>query len=247
MKNNLRSNTRWEELNRLFEIGVAVVISIDSFSFAKEKLILLFSMESFKYFPLLQLSIILFVLTLTLIFRWIFSVLTELRILREYFGDFKPPPFPSSTYPTVILLAIVFGILIHFYDNIAVFSGIFLCLNILDIWGQKIRNESLKRLICEANSKNTSENNQKEARDAIETYYLKKPQITRVIITAFFTLVALILSLLANFLTGSHMGKILIYFAYCIMIINIIFSGIVITLWRSQRDKVIMKNMVDNI
>lgn len=238
MKNNKIEKSRWERLKMLFNIGLTVVIASGVVAFSKDRLMLLFTAESMQYFPIPHLSAILLVVMLFLIFQWIRSASAEMQMFRDHFEEFIPS-LPGTSFQLVIGIAILLGILGYFSNNIIVFSAVFVCLNLFDIWGNWILTYHLRKTISEARSKAFEENGRRKGWFAIETYYLEKPQVQRSVTIMFFSFISLIFGLSAKIFPDHYLENVLISGAYCIMILNIVISEIIITIWRWKRDKAI--------
>lgn len=238
MKNNKLTKGRWERLKRLFDIGLAVLIASCVLAFSKNRLALLFTAESMKYFPTSHLSAILLVVILFLIFQWINASSAEIQMLRDYFEEFIPS-LPSTSFQLVVGIAILLGVLGYFSDKIVVFSAVFVCYTLFDIWGNWTRNSKLNRIICEARSKTSEKNGRCKGWSAIEAYYLERPQVQRSVTVMFFAFIALILGLLAKIFPERYLSRVLLSGAYGIMILNIVISEIGISIWRRQRNKAI--------
>ena len=107
-----------------------------------------------------------------------------------------------------------------------------MCLNLLDIWGHRIRNA----VIGEGLDNESLPDSKKIIANVIKQYYFEKPQLERSVTIMFFSFVSLILSVSSKIPLGEYTEKILSSSAYCVMLANIIISEIVIIKWRRQRD-----------
>ena len=81
---NRNDNSPWFELNKLIDVGVGFLAFLGLSGFvAWERIIVAFSARAMKEFPLPQLSILLLLLTLILIFLWRAACKGEVKMLED--------------------------------------------------------------------------------------------------------------------------------------------------------------------
>lgn len=247
-QNDKFQQSRWERLKKYRDTGIVILIASGILAFYSNRLDLLFSAEGMKYFPTLHLSTGLLITTLFLIFQWVKATSDEIQMLQVHLGKFIPP-LPRVSFYLIALIAVQGGITAYFSSDIIIFSALFAFYNLLNIWGLWIWNSQIEIGISEARKENDKTRPKISPEDprhkvlciieAIEKYYLKRPQVQRCVTIMFFSFVALILGLLAHCLSDQYLGLVLLCSAYVIMILNIIISEVVIENWRRERDKAI--------
>jgi len=87
MGDKRNAKSYWEMLQTLFQIGVAILIATGFLTSAKDRFLFLFDPASLKYFPIPHLSVILQIVSIFLIFQWVYAVYTEKQMLKDHFED----------------------------------------------------------------------------------------------------------------------------------------------------------------
>lgn len=235
MKTQTRLISRWEQVKRLWDLGVALVFAIAVICLEKGRLVAAFTPKGFSEFPVAQMSTLLFVETLVLLFLWIKSTSSEYQILRDHFSEFIPP-IPGSSFPIVIGLAVLLGLLCYFSDTIVIYAAIFAFFNLFMIWGMWVRDSKLREVIDQARRTVPTGDERREAWTVIENYYLKLPQVQLSITTLFFSFVALILGLSGELLARQPLATELLTAGYIVMVAIIAVQEVIYGLWRRKRN-----------
>lgn len=227
--------SRWGEIEKTFQIACAVIVTAAGAAFA-------ISNDRFKNlrapsltatYSLEVLKVLLLITIAGLVFRWIFAVSGEMRLLREYFPN-QIRPQPGQVYVWTVIFSVLLGTLFALTGNIIAFSAVFAVYSVGDMWGQKIRDAQLKPGFHEARDE-VIDDDLRARRAVIESYYLTRPQIERAATIMFFSFVALSLALAGNGASTDIRNRVHVA-SYAIVIINVLVSEIVIGRWRRQRD-----------
>lgn len=229
---------QWPVLDRWFQIGCAIILSSGILAFARERLLKLLSPTLSDQYLLDLLGIVLLITVVILVFRWIFAVYGEMRLLREYFRK-RIRPQPSQVYVWTIFFSILLGALGYLTGNIIAFSAIFAVYSLGDIWGQHIRDKQLKEAFRQPTDEDSDDHAPPSKRQTIEHYYLDRPQMERSATIMFFSFVALSLALAGSASQSVAVTERLHAAAYAVIIANIVISEVVIWRWRKIRDAVL--------
>jgi len=234
VKNNKAIN-KWERVIGLWNFGVALMLLVVGVCFRREAILTAFTAQGFADLPVPQLSVILLVETIVLVFIWIQATFSENAMLREHFPELAPP-LPRSSRPIVAGLAILLGLLGYFSDQIVIYSAIFICVKFFEIWGLRVRNTRLKKALRQCRAEASPEDVRLKRWATIEEYYLKKPQTQLAVIILSLSSVAVILSLLGQAQTLQQLYIWLVSASYGIMIVSIAASEVVFGNWRQKRN-----------
>jgi len=239
-------NGPWFKLNRLIDLGIGILAFLGLSGFiAWERIITAFSARAIKEFPLPQLSILLLLLTLILIFLWRAACKGELKMLEDNLKDFVTD-VPRVSLPLTIGLAAFLFILVYFSNKIIIYSTFFVGFKLFEIWGLWIRNRNLKKTIrraCEQQKKEKKEEVPQaweiveipQNLETIKEYYLEKPQVELAVTILFFSFISLLLALLGNLLETSF-AHWLASASYVVMLLNIAINELIYIKWRGKRD-----------
>ena len=226
---------RWERVKTFRDMGVAVLFTIVALSLGKERLVGTFTPQGIADFPVAQMSALLFIETIVLLFLWIKATSGEYQMLRDHFSEFIPP-IPKSSFPIIIGLAILGGSLCYFSDTIIVYSSIFACYTLFLIWGIWVRDSKIKEALHSARNKVPAKSKWRATWIVIEKYYLEKPQVQLAISQLFFSFVALILGLSGELLERQPLTSWLLSIGYGVMLLNIAITEMIYATWRRKRD-----------
>jgi len=238
MGNEKIFTSRWQRLRRVFEVAFVFLVATGFLLYSKEKLALLLSCEGANHFPRLHLSVLLVIAVLILIIQWIRANNAEIQMLEDHFREFIPA-LPSSSFHCAVVIAVLLGVLVYLSDRIVAFSGVFLSYNLLTIWGNWLVSTRLRQAIRQGRSHGPDANTRASAWQAIEAYYLGKPQLKRMLAIVLFSIAALLLGVFSSVYARRALGPLLLYGAYAVMILNIVISEAVISIWRRERDRAI--------
>ena len=232
------ATARWSLMDRLFQLGCAIILSSALLAFSKERLLKLLSPALSRQYLLDLLGMALLITVVILVFRWIFAVFGEMRLLREYFPE-RIRPQPGQVYVWTVLFSILLGALGSLTGNIIAFSAVFAVYSLGDMWGQKLRDMQLKDAFRETADEGPDDHVRLSKRQVIERYYLDRPQMERSATIMFFSFVALSLALAGNASQPVATTEWLHVAAYAVIVANIVISEAVIWRWRKTRDAVL--------
>lgn len=230
------ASSRWSLMERMFQIGCAIVVSSSHLAFSRERLLKLLSPTTSHQYLLDVLGVVLLLTVVGLVFRWIFAVFGEMRLLREYFHE-QIRPQPGQVYLWAVLFSILLGALGSLADNIIAFSAVLAVYSVGDMWGRKLRDNQLKEALRQIRSKGGDP--LLPGHQAIEHYYLERPQAERCATMMFFSFAALSLALTGNATHSPGKKEWLHAISYGIIVTNIGLSEVVIWRWRKTRDAVL--------
>ncbi len=234
---------RWERIKRFWDIGVALAITVAALSLGRERLVIAFTSQGLADIPVAQMSGLLLIETVVLLFLWIRATSGEYQMDRDHFTEFIPA-IPKSTFYIVIGLAILGGSLCYFSDRLIVYSAIFVCFKFFEIWGIWVRDTRLKEVLASARSKTPPEDKRREAWLIIEKYHFEKPHTQLAITGLFFSFVALILALSGELLARDTLTTWLLSAGYVVMMLNIAIPEIIYGIWRRERDYALREEYV---
>ncbi len=233
---NHRISIRWSRVDALLRIGLAFLVISGLLVTFRERIVLVCSHSGLIDFPILHLSVLLLVCVLFLIVQWFRACYGEIVMLRSYLEDYVPQ-IPSGGYYTVVLTALFLGTMGYFSPRILIFSAIFVCYNLSDIWGQWYMITRFRIMIKSMKTSIPSDDTRWRDWRIIETYYLGRPHIRRCIIILVCSIICVVLSTLALFPDFAGSSRMLTIIAYVIMILNIAVSEAIIMNWRRIRDR----------
>jgi hypothetical protein len=243
-----KSTDRLETLKKLqwpaygLLLGTALIVS------AKDKFTSAFSNFSSGNYVLPLLQVVLLVVVIIWMIGWIQATSHEFQLCRENLTHF--PAIRGGAYYVPWFLAVTLGVLGYFSDKIVVFASIFVVTNLLDFWGNWLFQQHFEealRLSRMALSKSSEPKDRKRqcapAHAALEEYYLHRPLLPRIVTMMFLSFGCLILAVVGQ-MSSSHIYSFeFTCAAYITMIINIVGAIVVISIWRSRRDRKIRLSM----
>jgi hypothetical protein len=179
------------------------------------------------------LRIVLGVAAMFLIGMWIAATFHELLL---WINNLQIVFVTYQVYLAMILTAVGLGVMLLMVWNVVLFSGYFALFLLFNYWSQWLANDYFANALAE--TPRTSENSKILA--ALETYWLKRPQLARVVTMMFVSLIAFALSLTGHFGARNKM-EVLDVIAYALIILNIVCGEALIIFWRSRRDTAIAR------
>jgi hypothetical protein len=238
-KSDINGSNNWKKLDRLIDLGMGILMFLGlSGLVAWERILIALSSDGLKQFPIPQLSVLLLFLTLILIFLWRGACKGELQMLHDYFKGQARFPGRLSVILLTIGLAIFLLIMAYYSNDIVIFSAIFVCFKLLEIWGLWTRDRKLRETIknicpdMSCSSKNL---------EAITEYYQENPQVQLAATILFLSFVSLLLGVLGTFET-TPIKRSLFSASYIIILITICINEIIYYKWRKKRDKDLQKD-----
>jgi uncharacterized membrane protein (DUF485 family) len=182
------------------------------------------------------LAILRIVLGLTAIFlvgMWIAATFAELLL---WIDNLQVVLATYHVYLAIILTAVGLGVMLLMVWNIVLFSGYFSLFLLFCYWSQWLANDYFANALAETPL--TPDNS--KVLEALETYWLKRPQLARIMTMMFISLVAFAISLTGHF-GAQNKREVLDLVAYGLMILNILCGEAIIISWRSSRDAAIAR------
>lgn len=234
------SKGKWTRVWMFLTLGITLIVATGILTFSKDRIIFLFSSESFQYFPENHLQILLMFATLFLVYQWIRIHIGEIQLLKDNFEKFIPS-LPRPSFALIVSFAIILGMLGYFSYSIVLYSSIFVLFSIFDIWSIYYRNLTIEKALKNARTAKNDENQIKNLR-AVEIYYIEKPHMQRSATVMFFSFISLIFGLYAQLYPDPKYVKLFSSLAYGIMSFNVIISELIINHWRRTRDKTLDEN-----
>lgn len=207
------------------EIMIGAGISVAFFFISSEKLIAFVTKE-----PIVGvLAVLLLILTVVSFGLYIFSMFNEMGIIFEYLSpSLAPRPGPSE-FLRIIGIGVFYGALISVVTLPLFYCSLMILLIIFDIYF----NQYLVRHVYMIIKQDVIENTIKTTSLSIlYDFYIIRPFFTRgtVLLCSYF--IALILVIVNQYDPDEY----LIWIAYILLIINIIYGELTIYKWRKKRD-----------
>jgi hypothetical protein len=173
-----------------------------------------------------------------LVIQWIGNTWHELGMWSKYMDI----AFVSRSSGTGIVgLAVALGLLLILTFDIVVFSGYFSVFLLVNYWTQWVSNDYFARALAKTRIDAAANGS---VLDALEEYWLRRPQLPRLVSMLFISCVALNFGIIGR-MKGANTGRTLEAFAYVIQAANIGVGETLITIWRSTRDRRI-RDVVDS-
>jgi hypothetical protein len=230
--------SRWYKVKWLFQVACFIAATTIVLALSKDRLLKLFPPMLTREYLIYVLENTLLITVIILILLWVFAVNGEMEMLQKYFREYiRSQPRQVSVY--AILFSFLLGVLGWAADNIIAFSLIFAVYAVGDMWGQWLRNRQLKEALRQIAREGSDNETLTSKRQAIERYYLERPQMERSATVMFFAFVALSLALVGNASNSIETKDWLHAAAYVIIIADVAISEIVIWRWRKIRDAVL--------
>src|SRR6266404_1807276 len=168
-----------------------------------------------------------------LIGMWIAATFHELLL---WINNLQIVFVTYQVYLAMILTAIGLGVLLLTVWNIMFFSGYFALFLLFNYWSQWLANDYFENALAE--TPQTPQN--AKVLEALEIYWLKRPQLARIVTMMFMALLAFSLSLTGHF-GAQRKRDVLDLIAYGLIILNIVVGEAVVVIWRSRRDTAIAR------
>jgi hypothetical protein len=185
------------------------------------------------------LRIVLGVTVMFLIGMWIAATFHELLL---WINNLQIVFVTYQVYLAMILTAVGLGVMLLMVWDIMFFSGYFALFLLFNYWSQWLANDYFANALAE--TPRTPQNSKLLA--ALETYWLKRPQLARIVTLMFIALLAFALSLTGHF-GAQRKREVLDLVAYGLMILNIVAGEALVIFWRSRRDRAIFKATVKQV
>ena len=187
--------------------------------------------ESFLRNVITVLRIILGITAIFLIGMWIAATMHELSL---WINHLQIVFVKYQVYLAMVVGAVALGVMLLMIGSIILFSGYFSLFLLFTYWSQWLSNEYFSRALA----KTPRTANNAMVLEALETYWLRRPQLARIATMMFVSLVAFALSITSRFGPQKN-AEVLELVAYVLMILTILCGEVVVMIWRNQRDAAI--------
>lgn len=178
--------------------------------------------------------IVLFVEFVILAIRWIIATHYELGM---WIRELNNPPSKDTEWVSMLCLSIVLGLLVSFPHRIVYISAFMTVYSFLNYWTQWICNDRFSIALEKTRvSKKHVVYDKKMVLNAMERFWIKRPQLARITSMMFFSSIAFSLAFAGHFQQGIQRIKFQLC-AYILLILNILVSEIIVYYWRYILDK----------
>jgi hypothetical protein len=177
--------------------------------------------------------VVLFIELVVLAVRWIIATLHELLMWVRWL---KNPLSRQEMYAAILGLSIVLGLLLAFPHRILIIAGIMTVYLLINYWTQWLANEHFRRALHETKQMRLS-NTKKRVLEVMEYFWLKRPQLARIVTMMFFSFIAFSLALAGTCQPDQQLRQRFQLIAYVILILIIFISEIVIAWWRRKLER----------
>ena len=143
---------KWKRVWMFLTMGITLIIATGIITFSKDRIIDLFSSQSYQHFPENYLQLLLMLATLFLVYQWIRIHIGEIQLLNDNFEEFLPS-LPRPSFTLIVSFSIILGMLGYFSYNIILYSSIFVLFSIFDIWSIYFRNLTIKKALKNARAR----------------------------------------------------------------------------------------------
>jgi hypothetical protein len=185
---------------------------------------------------ILAAQLVLLSVLIVLDIRWIIATHLQLEMWIRWLNHHYPKP---QVYAAMIILSIVLGVMPAFSHRIVIISGIMNLYFFVNYWTQWLSNDHFKSALQENRTKPMSKVKDK-ALVAMESFWLRRPQLARITTTQFFSGIAFSLALAGAY--QQEPGKRLFQLsAYFLLIVDVLISEIVMAWWRFRLEQAITK------
>jgi hypothetical protein len=195
----------------------------------RDNMVAMWALKSSGMLPAV-LQIVLFLCAIGLVIRWIAATAHEFQL---WLGNLQYAFVKSHAYTAMLGLAVILGMMLILTYDILAFTGFFSCYLLFLYWTQWVSIEHFERAL------NRTHVNLGEKQDKIlgvlRIYWLRRPQLARVVTMMFVSQFSFALALKSS--GGGPYAQPLLSSAYIIAICNIIAGEVIISRWRSARDR----------
>jgi hypothetical protein len=182
--------------------------------------------------PLFVARLVFLATIMGLIARWVYATLCELMIWKTWMCE---PVAKRDAYAAVLVLAPVLGVLFGTVYNVTFCSGFVSTALLVNYWTQWVANYHFAETL-QKTRKSHLDTVQLRALRALETYWVRRPQLGRLATMMYFSSLAFALAL-AGFVQPEPARSRLQTAAYAVLILTIIIGETVVTVWRYRRNK----------
>lgn len=223
-----RHKNNYTSIVNSWNIGIGLTLSVAAFFLGKSKFVVLYQENIYHFFSTLSLSII----ALFQFFIYYIQTGREMTLLHNYIDADSIPRLKGKVYFTILGLAIVFGLLIAFSDDILIYCSVLLTFNFLDSMGEiQISAYTSDRISIELHK--TKSKKDKNTFEALKEYFNYRNIFTIQFLSYTVNWIALVFAILFNF---NHL-ELFRMIATTIIILNMIIGEIILHSRRFKRDK----------
>lgn len=213
----------------LWGISIGISFVIATFFQSKDKYCTLFQTDkTYFYF-----AITLLIVTICVFFLYAIATKREMIMLKDYLDEKEVPRLRTDIFIIIFGLAVLFGFLISFTDNIFYYSIVLILLKTMDIFGDWHVLKSIKPLINKELNNSGIDSKKLNIVLIINKFYFDNPTILRDVIILSLYWIGLCFALSFAILDEILYRNL----SYSIIISSMIFNEIIIHFWRIKRDK----------
>lgn len=181
--------------------------------------------------------IVLFIELVILAFRWVIATHNEFNLWLRWLDN---PIQKQEVYGALFALSVVLGLCVSFPHRIVFITAFMSVSLLLNYWTQWLSNDHFSRALAKTRESLMRDDARSRVLAVMEHYWLRRPQLARIVTVMFFSLVAFS-SALAGAVQREPAKTTYQVLAYTILITAILLSETVIGVWRYQRDRDIRK------
>jgi hypothetical protein len=182
--------------------------------------------------------IILFFEFVILAIRFVIATHHELEMWVRWL---KNPIQKQEVYGSMFALAVILGLLLAFPHKLLFITGFMTTSFLFLYWVQWLANDHLARALSKTRQSKPSVKKRKVL-DAMELYWLKRPQLARVTTMMYVSFVSFSLALAGEVQQEPQKHRFQVG-AYCVLILNILIGEIVVSWWRHALEQDMRKAM----
>ncbi len=181
--------------------------------------------------------ILFFVELVFLMFRWIIATHHEM----DLWGRWLDNPFTKQdVYTAIFGLAVVLGLLVAFPHKILFTSGFMTVYFLINYWTQWLANDHFARALQRTRARGLSAADSNILK-IMEYFWLKRPQLARIVTMMFFSSIAFNLALAGELQPEPQKTRFQLG-SYALLMTIILIGELVIAWWRHKLDQEIIAN-----
>lgn len=187
--------------------------------------------EPSKIIPFV-IPIILFAALVVMVFQWVSATNYELGLWVEWLHN----PFQKYEVPLAMFsLSIALGLMLAFPHKIVVITAFITVYFFIDYWAQWLANDHFRRALEKTRKIGQIDETHPKILGVMEIYWLKRPQLKRIIIMTVVAFAALVFALLSTCYEPPRVSFQIA--AYVLLILDLLAGEAVIAWWRFTRER----------
>ena len=211
---------------QMIHIMTAIGIAVALFLLSKDKFIATIKSNPLNNFVV----VVLLIVTIYWFAIYIYIMYTELGLLNEYLNASLAPRPDSPTFLRIAALGAGFGVMLAFTTNLFIYCATAVIFQFVNVFHTKNIIEEISEIIKQDT---LASKKRKVGITYLYDYYVKKPLILRdsIILALFF--ITFVLSVLNTHIKEEWLRQL----SYFLLIITIVSGEVIISRWRSHRNK----------